>query len=103
MRFLSATAQPCPTFFAFSPIRISAKVWSRAFATTSSGDLDRRVRGLSRAIPRRGRRADPKQAGSPRNDPRLYRALVAPTKPISFRRQMDEGGTLIVNLAKGRL
>jgi type IV secretory pathway TraG/TraD family ATPase VirD4 len=36
-------------------------------------------------------------------DPRLYRALVAPEQPISFRRVMDEGGVLIVNLAKGRL
>ncbi len=36
-------------------------------------------------------------------DPRLYRALVAPEHPISFRRIMDEGGVLLVNLAKGRL
>lgn len=36
-------------------------------------------------------------------DPRLYRALVAPERPISFRRVMDEGGVLLVNLAKGRL
>ena len=36
-------------------------------------------------------------------DPRLYRALVAPEKPISFRSIMDTGGVLIVNLAKGRL
>ena len=36
-------------------------------------------------------------------DPRLYRALVAPEGPISFRRVMDEGGVLLVNLAKGRL
>ena len=36
-------------------------------------------------------------------DPRLYRALVAPQAPISFRRLMDEGGMLLVNLAKGRL
>jgi len=36
-------------------------------------------------------------------DPRLYRALVAPEIPISFRKLMDEGGTLIVNLSKGRL
>jgi energy-coupling factor transporter ATP-binding protein EcfA2 len=36
-------------------------------------------------------------------DPRLYRVLVAPEKPISFRRLMDDGGTLVVNLAKGRL
>lgn len=36
-------------------------------------------------------------------DPRLYRALVAPEIPISFRSMMDAGGVLIVNLAKGRL
>lgn len=36
-------------------------------------------------------------------DPRLYRALVAPEFSISFRSLMDEGGVLIVNLAKGRL
>ncbi|MEG3147168.1 type IV secretion system DNA-binding domain-containing protein [Sphingomonas sp. RT2P30] len=36
-------------------------------------------------------------------DPRLYRALVAPEQPISFRRLMDNGGVLLVNLAKGRL
>ena len=36
-------------------------------------------------------------------DPRLYRALVAPEQPISFRRTMDEGSVLLVNLAKGRL
>jgi hypothetical protein len=36
-------------------------------------------------------------------DPRLYRALVAPERPISFRRLMDQGGVLLVNLAKGRL
>ena len=36
-------------------------------------------------------------------DPRLYRAMVAPERPISFRKLMDEGGVLIVNLAKGRL
>lgn len=36
-------------------------------------------------------------------DPRLYRALVAPEQPISFRRVMDEGGVLLVNLAKGGL
>jgi hypothetical protein len=36
-------------------------------------------------------------------DPRLYRALVAPEQPISFRKLMDEGGILLVNLAKGRL
>lgn len=36
-------------------------------------------------------------------DPRLYRALVAPEIPISFRAHMDNGEILIVNLAKGRL
>jgi len=36
-------------------------------------------------------------------DPRLYRALVAPEQPISFRRLMDEGGGLLINLSKGRL
>ncbi|GAA0325969.1 hypothetical protein GCM10009087_40370 [Sphingomonas oligophenolica] len=36
-------------------------------------------------------------------DPRLYRALVSPEQPISFRRLMDQGGVLLVNLAKGRL
>lgn len=36
-------------------------------------------------------------------DPRLYRVLVAPELDIRFRKIMDEGGALIVNLAKGRL
>lgn len=36
-------------------------------------------------------------------DPRLYRVLVAPERDIHFRRIMDEGGALVVNLAKGRL
>lgn len=36
-------------------------------------------------------------------DPRLYRALVNPQEPISFRRIMDTSGVLIVNLAKGRM
>jgi type IV secretory pathway TraG/TraD family ATPase VirD4 len=36
-------------------------------------------------------------------DPRLYRALVTPEIPVSFRRLMDEGGVFIANLAKGRL
>lgn len=36
-------------------------------------------------------------------NPRLYRILVAPEIPISFRLLMDEGGILIANLAKGRL
>ncbi|MBO9501200.1 type IV secretion system DNA-binding domain-containing protein [Brevundimonas sp. A19_0] len=36
-------------------------------------------------------------------DPRLYRVLVAPERHIRFRKIMDEGGALVVNLAKGRL
>ena len=36
-------------------------------------------------------------------DPRLYHALVTPERPISFRRLMDGGGALLVNLSKGRL
>lgn len=36
-------------------------------------------------------------------DPRLYRALVAPETPISFRKAMDEGQALLINLSKGRL
>jgi type IV secretory pathway TraG/TraD family ATPase VirD4 len=36
-------------------------------------------------------------------DPRLYRILVTPQQDIGFRRMMDEGGALVVNLAKGRL
>jgi len=36
-------------------------------------------------------------------DPRLYRLLVAPPIDLHFRKLMDEGGILIVNLAKGRL
>lgn len=34
-------------------------------------------------------------------DPMLYRTLVAPAVDIRFRRLMDEGGILLVNLAKG--
>lgn len=41
--------------------------------------------------------------GAVLTDPRLYRALAAPERPISFRKLMDEGGVLVVNLAKGRL
>lgn len=41
--------------------------------------------------------------GAMLTDPRLYRALVAPQSPISFRRLMDEGGALLINLSKGRL
>lgn len=36
-------------------------------------------------------------------DPRLYRAMVTPETSISFRSLMDDGGALIVNLAKGRM
>ena len=41
--------------------------------------------------------------GAMLTDPRLYRALVAPAVPISFRKTMDQGGALLVNLSKGRL
>ncbi len=36
-------------------------------------------------------------------DPHLYRVLVTPTVDLHFREIMDQGGILIVNLAKGRL
>lgn len=36
-------------------------------------------------------------------DPRLYRLMVTPEIPISFRQMMDEGRILIANLSKGRL
>lgn len=36
-------------------------------------------------------------------DPTLYRILVNPTIDLHFRQIMDEGGVLLVNLAKGRL
>jgi len=36
-------------------------------------------------------------------DPMLYRVLVEPKQPISFRKVMDEGKILIVNLAKGQI
>jgi hypothetical protein len=36
-------------------------------------------------------------------DPRLYRMLTSPPVDLSFRRIMDEGKILIVNLSKGRL
>ncbi len=36
-------------------------------------------------------------------DPLLYRVLVQPERDISFRRVMDEGGAVIINLAKGRI
>ena len=36
-------------------------------------------------------------------DPRLYRMLTAPPIDLHFRKMMDEGKILIVNLTKGRL
>lgn len=36
-------------------------------------------------------------------DPRLYRMLTEPQIDVHFRKLMDDGGVLIVNLAKGRL
>jgi len=36
-------------------------------------------------------------------DPMLYRVLVAPKVDLHFRTMMDEGGLLLVNLAKGRI
>lgn len=36
-------------------------------------------------------------------DPMLYRVLVAPKVDLRFRRLMDEGGILLVNLARGRI
>jgi type IV secretory pathway TraG/TraD family ATPase VirD4 len=37
------------------------------------------------------------------SDPALYRILVSPAVDLHFRRLMDEGGALVVNLAKGRM
>jgi len=37
------------------------------------------------------------------SDPVLYRVLVAPKIDIHFRRLMDDGGALIVNVSKGHL
>ena len=37
------------------------------------------------------------------SDPNLYRILVAPTVDLRFRRLMDEGGVLLVNLSKGQV
>lgn len=37
------------------------------------------------------------------SDPTQYRILVCPKEEVRFRRLMDEGGMLVVNLAKGRL
>lgn len=36
-------------------------------------------------------------------DPAVFRILVEPKEPISFRRIMDEGRVLLVNLAKGQI
>lgn len=36
-------------------------------------------------------------------DPTMYRVLVEPAHNLRFRRIMDEGGILLVNLAKGRI
>lgn len=36
-------------------------------------------------------------------DPRLKRILTEPAEPLSFRRIMDEGKVLLVNLSKGRI
>ena len=36
-------------------------------------------------------------------DPLLYRMLVNPLHDLSFRRIMDEGGAVIINLAKGKI
>jgi hypothetical protein len=36
-------------------------------------------------------------------DPTLYRVLVEPVVDVRFRSLMDDGGVLLVNLAKGRL
>lgn len=36
-------------------------------------------------------------------DPMLYRVLVNPKEDVHLRRMMDEGGVLLVNLAKGRI
>lgn len=36
-------------------------------------------------------------------DPLLFRVLVEAERPISFRKVMDEGGAVIINLAKGKI
>lgn len=41
--------------------------------------------------------------GAVLSDPTLHRILVCPETEIRFRRLMDDGGILLVNLAKGRL
>ena len=37
------------------------------------------------------------------SDPMLYRVLVAPKEDLRFRKIMDAGGVLLVNLSKGRI
>lgn len=41
--------------------------------------------------------------GAVLSDPRLFRILAAPAIDIHFRRLMDEGGILLVNLSKGQI
>ncbi len=36
-------------------------------------------------------------------DPRLFNVLATPATDLRFRRMLDQGGVLVVNLAKGRL
>src|SRR5258708_740789 len=43
------------------------------------------------------------KAGAFLADPLMYRILVQPDQPISFRRVMDEGGAVLINLAKGKI
>ena len=37
------------------------------------------------------------------SDSMLYRVLIEPKEPLSFRKVMDDGKMLVVNLAKGRI
>lgn len=41
--------------------------------------------------------------GAMLTDPHIYRCLVSGPQPVRFRRLMDEGSVIIINLAKGRL
>lgn len=43
------------------------------------------------------------RVGALLSDPTLYRILVRPKEELRFRRMVDEGGMLVVNLAKGRI
>jgi hypothetical protein len=43
------------------------------------------------------------RVGALLSDPALYRMLVCPRQELRFRRLMDDGGILVVNLAKGRI